>query len=76
MFQQDTGGNELWDIFAIPADGGVVINLTNTPDIRIRSEVAGCHQQMPMWWLLKNARRAPSLVELLSRVFEFLFYDR
>jgi dipeptidyl aminopeptidase/acylaminoacyl peptidase len=34
VFQQDTGGNELWDIFAIPSDGGEVINLTNTPEIR------------------------------------------
>lgn len=34
VFQQDTGGNELWDVFAIPSDGGEVINLTNTPEIR------------------------------------------
>ena len=34
VFQQDTAGNELWDLFAIPSDGGETINLTNTPDIR------------------------------------------
>lgn len=34
LFQQDTAGNELWDIFAIPSEGGEVINLTNTPEIR------------------------------------------
>jgi dipeptidyl aminopeptidase/acylaminoacyl peptidase len=34
LFQQDTAGNELWDIFAIPSEGGEVINLTNTPGIR------------------------------------------
>jgi dipeptidyl aminopeptidase/acylaminoacyl peptidase len=34
VFQQDTAGNELWDIFAIPSDGGEVINLSNTPEIR------------------------------------------
>jgi dipeptidyl aminopeptidase/acylaminoacyl peptidase len=34
VFQQDTAGNELWDIFAVPSDGGEVINLTNTPEIR------------------------------------------
>jgi dipeptidyl aminopeptidase/acylaminoacyl peptidase len=34
LFQQDTAGNEMWDIFAIPSEGGEVINLTNTPDIR------------------------------------------
>lgn len=33
-FQQDTAGNELWDIFAVASDGGDPINLTNTPDIR------------------------------------------
>jgi dipeptidyl aminopeptidase/acylaminoacyl peptidase len=37
VFQQDTGGNELWDVFAIPSDGGEVINLSNTPDIREES---------------------------------------
>ena len=34
LFQQDTAGNELWDIFAIPSEGGEAINLTNTPEIR------------------------------------------
>jgi dipeptidyl aminopeptidase/acylaminoacyl peptidase len=33
LFQQDFGGNELWDVFAVPSDGGEVSNLTNTPDI-------------------------------------------
>ena len=37
VFQQDTAGNELWDIFAVPADGGDVVNLTNTPDVREES---------------------------------------
>jgi dipeptidyl aminopeptidase/acylaminoacyl peptidase len=36
-FQQDSAGNELWDIFAVPSEGGEVINLTNTPDIREES---------------------------------------
>ncbi len=40
IFQQDTGGNELWDIFAVPSDGGEIINLTNTPDIR---------EESPLW---------------------------
>jgi dipeptidyl aminopeptidase/acylaminoacyl peptidase len=40
VYQQDTGGNELWDIFAVPSDGGEAINLTNTPDIR---------EQSPRW---------------------------
>ena len=33
-FQQDAGGNELWDIFAIPRDGGEAANLTATPGVR------------------------------------------
>jgi len=37
VFEQDTGGNELWDIYAIPSDGGEAINLTHTPDIREES---------------------------------------
>jgi Tol biopolymer transport system component len=37
VFQQDTGGNELWDVFAIPSGGGEVINLSNTPEIREES---------------------------------------
>jgi dipeptidyl aminopeptidase/acylaminoacyl peptidase len=37
LFQQDTAGNELWDIFAIPSDGGKAIDLTNTPEIREES---------------------------------------
>ena len=34
LFQQDSSGNELWDIFAIPSEGGEAINLTNTAEIR------------------------------------------
>jgi dipeptidyl aminopeptidase/acylaminoacyl peptidase len=37
VFQQDTGGNELWDLFAVPSAGGEVVNLTKTPDIREES---------------------------------------
>ncbi|HEY7306070.1 MAG TPA: DPP IV N-terminal domain-containing protein [Bryobacteraceae bacterium] len=37
VFQQDTAGNELWDIFAVPSDGGEAVNLTNTPNIREES---------------------------------------
>ncbi len=34
VYQQDHAGNELYDLYAIPSDGGEPINLTNTPDIR------------------------------------------
>ena len=34
VYQQDSGGNELWDLFAVPSDGGEIVNLTSTPGIR------------------------------------------
>ncbi|HEY6937256.1 MAG TPA: S9 family peptidase [Terriglobales bacterium] len=40
VYQQDTAGNELWDLFTIPSNGGEAVNLTNTPDIR---------EQSPRW---------------------------
>jgi dipeptidyl aminopeptidase/acylaminoacyl peptidase len=33
VFQSDTGGGEIYDLYAIPSDGGEVVNLTNTPDV-------------------------------------------
>jgi dipeptidyl aminopeptidase/acylaminoacyl peptidase len=33
-FTQDKGGNEQYDIYAVPTSGGAVKNLTNTPDLR------------------------------------------
>jgi len=33
VFDQDFGGGELYDLFAVSRDGGELINLTNTPDI-------------------------------------------
>jgi len=40
VYQQDHAGNELYDLYAIPSDGGEPINLTNTPDIR---------EESPLW---------------------------
>jgi dipeptidyl aminopeptidase/acylaminoacyl peptidase len=34
VFEQDRAGDELWDLYAVPSDGGEAINLTNTPAIR------------------------------------------
>lgn len=39
-YQQDKGGNEMWDIHVISREGGSPANLTNTPDIR---------EQHPIW---------------------------
>jgi dipeptidyl aminopeptidase/acylaminoacyl peptidase len=33
VFEQDFGGGELYDLFAVSSDGAELINLTNTPDI-------------------------------------------
>jgi dipeptidyl aminopeptidase/acylaminoacyl peptidase len=33
VFDQDIGGGELYDLFAVSRDGADLINLTNTPDI-------------------------------------------
>lgn len=33
-YRQDKGGNERYDVYAVPTDGGAPRNLTNTPDIR------------------------------------------
>jgi dipeptidyl aminopeptidase/acylaminoacyl peptidase len=34
VYQQDRAGDELWDLYAIPSEGGEPQNLTNTPAIR------------------------------------------
>jgi len=34
VYQQDKGGNELYDLYAIPSGGGAALNLTNTPETR------------------------------------------
>ena len=36
VFEQDFGGGELYDLFAVSRDGADLINLTNTPDISER----------------------------------------
>lgn len=33
VYGQDVGGHELYDLYAIPSNGGLPINLTNTPKI-------------------------------------------
>jgi len=39
-YQQDAGGNEMWDLYAVPSDGGEIVNLTKTPDVR---------EEGPLW---------------------------
>lgn len=33
VYQQDVGGHEVYDLYAVPSNGGQPINLTNTPHI-------------------------------------------
>jgi len=33
VYQQDYGGSEYWDLFAVPSQGGSPVNLTNTPGV-------------------------------------------
>jgi dipeptidyl aminopeptidase/acylaminoacyl peptidase len=33
VYQQDVGGHEVYDLYAVPSDGGQPINLTNTPHV-------------------------------------------
>lgn len=40
VYQQDSGGNELWDLYAVPSEGGEAVNLTSTPEIR---------EESPLW---------------------------
>jgi dipeptidyl aminopeptidase/acylaminoacyl peptidase len=40
VYQQDIGGDELWDIYAVPSGGGKAVNLTSTPEIR---------EENPIW---------------------------
>lgn len=40
VYQQDFGGGEMWDLFAIPADGGEPVNVTKTAEVS---------EERPMW---------------------------
>ena len=33
VYQSDRGGDEMWDLLALPSSGGATVNLTHTPDI-------------------------------------------
>ncbi|MGC6399096.1 S9 family peptidase [Sphingomonas sp. FW199] len=40
-FLQDQGGNEQYDVYAVPTQGGAVRNLTNTPELRETTPLIG-----------------------------------
>lgn len=33
VYRQDVGGHEIYDLYAVPSDGGEPVNLTNTPHV-------------------------------------------
>jgi dipeptidyl aminopeptidase/acylaminoacyl peptidase len=33
VYQQDVGGHEIWDLYAVPSSGGEPVNLTHTPHV-------------------------------------------
>jgi dipeptidyl aminopeptidase/acylaminoacyl peptidase len=33
VYQSDHGGDEMWDLYAVPMNGGPAVNLTKTPDV-------------------------------------------
>src|SRR5580700_1611243 len=33
VYEQDAGGGEIFDLYAVPSDGGDPVNITNTPDV-------------------------------------------
>jgi len=33
VYEQDAGGGEIFDLYAVPGDGGDAVNITNTPDV-------------------------------------------
>ncbi len=39
VFQSDHGGDEIYELYATPASGGAVVDLTNTPDVDEESVV-------------------------------------
>ena len=47
VFESDTGGDELYDLFSIPANGGAAINLTGTHEVSER----GAHWSPDGKWL-------------------------
>jgi Tol biopolymer transport system component len=57
VFQSDRAGDEMYDIYAIPSDGGAVVNLTNTP-ISPRRTRHG-HRTESGWPSSTNRRRRP-----------------
>jgi dipeptidyl aminopeptidase/acylaminoacyl peptidase len=36
VFEQDAAGGEIYDLWAVPSDGGEPVNITNTPDVSER----------------------------------------
>jgi len=67
VFQSDHGGDEIYDLYATPASGGAVIDLTNTPDVDEQSTVFS-----PVGSLLAFTRRPKTEPSNNIAVMDFL----
>ncbi len=61
VFQSDLGGGELYDLYAIPSNGGAVVNLTNTPEI---SETAPVWSPDGKWLSIEYKPKTASSVDI------------
>jgi len=46
VYQQDFGGGEYYDLFAVPGCGGPPLNLTDSPDVSETSPLFSPHGKM------------------------------
>jgi dipeptidyl aminopeptidase/acylaminoacyl peptidase len=65
-FQSDKGGAEVYDLYATPASGGAVVDLTNTPDVDEEDAVFS-----PDGSLLAFTRRSKAEAAVNIAVMEF-----
>jgi dipeptidyl aminopeptidase/acylaminoacyl peptidase len=58
VYQQDRGGGEIYDIFAMPSSGGQAVNLTNTSDIsETAPEFSPDGQKLAIAWKPRTSPR-------------------
>ena len=61
VYQQDQGGGEYYDLYAVPSVGGAPVNLTNTPDI---SETTGNFSPDGKWLAISYKRKTGANVDI------------
>jgi dipeptidyl aminopeptidase/acylaminoacyl peptidase len=58
VYQQDRGGGEYWDLYAVPSAGGAAVNLTQTDDIS--EEIGDFSQDGSTLAITYKPRKAPN----------------